>query len=128
MVSSRACCVPAWVILTKGALKPRDLNISVYDTNQIEKFGRNIFDKTEVSTEVAVNDFNIDPASVTVSLPPLTRQAFTDFTKYLLGKLLITILTIILSLQLAQIYIIPMNLIGLIKEMRCITHCLWVNI
>lgn len=78
--------VPAWIILTKGSFKPRDLNISVYDTNQIEKFGRNIFEKTGISTEVAVQDFSIDPASVTISMPALARKAFTDWAKIFSGE------------------------------------------
>jgi hypothetical protein len=78
--------VPAWIILTKGAFKPRDLNVSVYDINQIEKFGRNIFEKTSISTEVAVRDFSINPDSITVSMPALTRETFTDWTKTLSGE------------------------------------------
>ena len=78
--------VPAWIILTKGSLKPRDLNVSVYDTNQIEKFGRNIFEKTGISTEVASKEFNLNPESLNFSLPYNDRESFRDWTKTLSGE------------------------------------------
>lgn len=78
--------VPAWIILTKGAFKPRDLNISVYDTNQVEKYGRNILEKDTISTEVVLSDFNLDPASVNVSLPQTKREFFTNWTNTLSGE------------------------------------------
>jgi len=78
--------VPAWIILSKGAFKPRDLNISVYDTNQVEKFGRNIFQKDTISTQQVVENFNLDPASLTISLNSLQREFFVNWSKTLSGE------------------------------------------
>lgn len=78
--------VPAWIILTKGPNKPRDLNISVYDTNKIERPGRIIFQKDTISQEVAIANFSFDPASLTVSLPSEQLKALTDFSQSLSGE------------------------------------------
>ena len=78
--------VPAWIILTKGPNKPRDLNISVYDTNKIERPGRLIFQKDTISQEVAIANFSFDPASLTVSLPPEQLKTLTGFTQSLSGE------------------------------------------
>tara|TARA_S200002703_G_scaffold21848_1_gene18467 strand:+ start:7912 stop:8763 length:852 start_codon:yes stop_codon:yes gene_type:complete len=74
---------PAWIILTKGPFKPRDLNISVYDTNQQQKVGRIIFQKERISTKIVTRNFNINPESVTISLPRETRMSYEDWEKAL---------------------------------------------
>lgn len=78
--------VPAWIILTKGPNKPRDLNISVYDTNKVERPGRIIFQKDTISQQVAISNFRFDPQSITVSLPRADKQLLTDWAQSLSGE------------------------------------------
>jgi hypothetical protein len=78
--------VPAWIILTKGPNKPRDLNVSVYDTNKKERPGRIIFQKDTISQEVALANFRFDPGNITVSLPAGDRKLLTDWSQSLSGE------------------------------------------